>query len=94
VCCELIRAGIDPTTIAAILLNKNYKISEHVYSQSDPDRCAMKHALDAQRKVSSEDAVVNELNKSYALVPVGGKTAIMKLDGDDLQFMSYHSLQQ
>jgi Family of unknown function (DUF5906) len=68
--------------------------ADHVYSQSDPHRCAMKHALDAQRKVSSEDAVVNELNKSYAVVPVGGKTAIMKLDGDDRQFMTFHSLQQ
>jgi hypothetical protein len=69
VCCELARAGIDPTTIAAILLNRNYKISEHVYSQRNPHKCAVKHALDAQRKVSSRDPIINELNERYAVPP-------------------------
>jgi hypothetical protein len=50
-CTGLVRENVSDEDIVAILLNTNYKISEHVYDQKKPETYAWKQAARARKKV-------------------------------------------
>lgn len=76
VCCELVRAGVDDDTIAAILLDKDYGISGHILAQGRPKEYAAR-----QIKRAREEAInphLRRLNEEHAVIEdIGGKCRVI-----------------
>jgi len=73
---NLHKAGIDPEKIFAVITDPDYHISEHVNSQPNPEKYAIR-----QIERSAESAVapeLAELNESFAVIGnIGGKCRVM-----------------
>jgi RecA-family ATPase len=54
VACQLLRAAVPHDHILAILLNRAYAISQHIYDQNNPRRTAEKAIRDARGKLEQE----------------------------------------
>ncbi len=74
VCCALIRANWSDEEIAAAILDKENKLSEHVYAQSDPEKYARRQASRAREKAGGDfifndkgQPVANQYNVRLAL---------------------------
>lgn len=76
VCCSLVRAGADDDTIAAILLNRDNKISESIFANPRPERYCAKQIQSA--KEHAEDPKLHELNSKFAVIgDMGGRCKII-----------------
>lgn len=77
VVCALARANVDDATIASVLLDPDYGISEHVRSQSNPRRYAIRQIRRA--KELAIDPQLEELNRTHAVVEnIGGKCRVLE----------------
>lgn len=54
VACALVRHGWSDAQICAVLLNREYRVSEHVYDQNDPESYAAKNAAAARAAVEAD----------------------------------------
>ena len=76
VCCEMIRAGCDDDTIAAVLLDKDYGVSAHCLAQGRPVEYAAKQIQRAREQV--EEPLLRILNERHAVIAdMGGKCRII-----------------
>lgn len=78
VCCELVRAGVDDETIYAVLMNRDWRISDSVTEKGSG---AQRYAL-RQIERAKEDAIdpaLRELNDKHAVIgSQGGKCFIIE----------------
>ena len=87
VACDLVRHKIKPKVIAAILLEKSFPISAHIYDQQKPDGYVEKQINRANEKVAEErkaseverERLLKEMNENHALVNYSGKTRVLDL---------------
>jgi len=71
----LVRENVSDEDIVAILLNTNYKISEHVYDQKKPETYAWKQAARARKKVGDIRTKISDPRLEEALAaPEGHRT--------------------
>lgn len=76
VCCALARGGADDETIAAVIMNRDNKISESVLDKPRPEKYAAKQIQDAREEV--EEPTLRELNAKHAVISdIGGKCRII-----------------
>lgn len=84
VCCELVRAGVDDETIYAVLMNRDWHISDSV---TELGNGAQRYAL-RQIERAKEDAVdpaLRELNDRHAVIgSQGGKCFIIEEQFDEV----------
>jgi hypothetical protein len=75
-------AGADCTDeqFTSVFLNRQNAISEHVFEQGNPEAYVLKHIVKARLAVIDTD--VAAVNQTYALVLVGGTSAVMKSKPD------------
>lgn len=82
VCCELVRAGVDDETIYAVLMNRDWRISDSVLEKG---RGAERYAL-RQIERAKEDAIdpaLREMNDRHAVIgSQGGKCFIIEEQDD------------
>ena len=80
VVCEMTRNGVDDDTMAAVLLDKDLAISEHVYAQGNAamvDRYVRRQIQRAKERAINP--MLEEMNRQYAVVEsVGGKFRIAR----------------
>ena len=76
VACQLVRCGWSDEEIAVALLDPGHRISAHVRDQSRPEEYARKQATNARKTIA--EPAIEELNRSYALILVGDKAAVLK----------------
>ena len=78
--CEMVRAGVDDDTMAAVLLDKDLAVSEHVYAQGNAaavDRYVRRQIQRARE--NAIDPMLERMNGSYAVIEsVGGKLRIAR----------------
>jgi len=96
VACSCARAGWGEEEIAALLIDKANRISEHVYDQrSDPREYARKQAKNAREEVAGEAKEVTDsvarLNAEYAVLN-SGKVTILREYDDGTDGLSAFSL--
>jgi hypothetical protein len=76
VACQLVRAGCDDNTIAAILLDKDYPVSAHVFRQKRPVEYVGRQIQRARE--FAEDPWLKELNEKHAVIlDMGGKCRVI-----------------
>jgi hypothetical protein len=77
VVCQLVRAGCTDDEIAAVLLDRNYRISEHILAQGNPRRYAARQIMRARAAPvdfirTAEDTIIcNYANARIALIMLG-----------------------
>ncbi len=74
------RAGVNDEQIEQIFLDPTYPISAHILEQPKPQEYLARQIVKAREAATDPD--VARLNKTYALVIVGDKTAILKEQED------------
>lgn len=82
VCCELVRAGVDDETIYAVLMNRDWRISESVLEKG---RGAERYALRQIERAKEEaiDPALREMNDRHAVIgSQGGKCFIIEEQDD------------
>jgi len=81
--------------IAAALMC-DLECNQHVTKHSDEDKRlrAVERLLARSHEPKWVDANIAELNETYALVIVGGKTAILKTEGNDISFLTIGAFDQ
>ena len=83
VCCELVRAKVEDDTIAAVLLDKAYKISAHIFDQKNPKnyvaRQIEKAGADVKPDKPSRDDIFKFIHESDAKRPKYGSACIARL---------------
>lgn len=74
--CAMVRAGIPDDIILSALLDRDFRISDHVYDQKIG---AEKYAIRQIRraKEAAIDPQLEELNRVFAVVLKGGKTVVL-----------------
>jgi hypothetical protein len=76
VCCELVRAGCDDDTIAAVLLDPDFGISGHTLAQKRSVEYAARQIERAREEV--EEPMLRKLNERHAVISdIGGKCRII-----------------
>lgn len=78
VTCELVRAGVDEETIYAVLMNRDWKISESVLEKG---RGAERYALRQIERAKEEaiDPMLREMNDRHAVIEnFGGKCVVVE----------------
>jgi hypothetical protein len=76
VCCELVRAGCDDDTIAAVLLDPDFGISAHTLAQKRSLDYAARQILRAREEV--EEPMLRKLNELHAVISdIGGKCRVV-----------------
>ncbi|MGZ8364782.1 MAG: DUF5906 domain-containing protein [Nitrospira sp.] len=74
--CAMVRRGIPDQMILATLLDKDFRISDHIYDQKiGAEKYAVRQIKRA--KLNSIDPTLVELNDKYALVLIGSKARIL-----------------
>jgi len=77
VCCGMVRAGYSAEEIAAVLLDRSYKISESILDKKRPEDYAERQiARSRDHAIAPELA---ELNARHTVVRVGGKVVILTI---------------
>lgn len=81
--------------IAAALMC-DLECNQHVTKHSDENKRlrAVERLLVRSHEPKSVDSNIAELNETYALVIVGGKTAILKTEGNDISFLTIGAFDQ
>jgi len=83
VCCALVRGGVDDETIFSIITDPDFNISASVLEMG---RNAESYAI-RQIERAREDAVdplLREMNETYAVVRIGGKTRVVFEEWDEV----------
>lgn len=81
--CQMVRRGIPDQVILAVLLDRDYRISDHVYDQKiGAEKYAIRQIKRA--KEASIDPTLEELNRQYAVTVVGGKARVLWEDMQEL----------
>jgi hypothetical protein len=76
VCCELVRAGCDDDTIAAVLLDPDFGISAHTLAQKRSTAYAARQIQRAREEVS--EPMLRKLNERHAVISdIGGKCRVV-----------------
>jgi hypothetical protein len=76
VTCELVRAGLDDDTIAAILLDRDFGISGHILDQRRSAEYAARQIQRAREEV--EEPWLRRLNEDHAVIEdIGGKCRVI-----------------
>lgn len=76
VCCELVRAGCDDDTIAAVLLDPDFGISAHTMAQKRSTAYAARQIQRAREEV--EEPMLRKLNERHAVISdIGGKCRVV-----------------
>ncbi|MBH0111432.1 hypothetical protein I5E68_00520 [Novosphingobium sp. YJ-S2-02] len=76
VCCELVRAGCDDDTIAAVLLDPDFGISAHTLNQKRSTAYAARQIQRAREEVS--EPMLRKLNERHAVISdIGGKCRVV-----------------
>lgn len=76
VCCELVRAGCDDDTIAAVITDPDLGISAHTLAQKRPLEYAARQIERAREEV--EEPMLRKLNELHAVISdIGGKCRII-----------------
>jgi hypothetical protein len=76
VCCELVRANVADDIIAAILLDPDYAVSEHVTKQRRPVEYAARQIQRAKEEV--EEPLLRKMNEAHAVIAdIGGKCRVI-----------------
>jgi hypothetical protein len=76
VCCELIRAGCDDDTIAAVLLDPDFGISGHTLAQKRSTEYAARQIQRAREEVV--EPMLRKLNQRHAVISdIGGKCRVI-----------------
>jgi hypothetical protein len=78
--------------IAAVLMDNGYPISAHVLEQSDPQQYLERQIARARKATIDPD--VARVNETYALVIVGDKTAVLKIVGNEISFLTVSAFDQ
>lgn len=81
VVCHMIKQGCDDRTIASVLLDKSYRISDHIYANRNPQAYARRQIIQAKNKVQVNPEL-SEMNERFAVVQEGGKTMVMSYEWD------------
>jgi Family of unknown function (DUF5906) len=78
VCCELVRAGVDDETIYAVLMNRDWKISDSILEKGGgAERYALRQIERA--KEDAVDPMLRELNDRHAVIgSVNGKCRVIE----------------
>lgn len=84
VVCDMVRANADDDTIAAIILDRGFKISAHVLDQRNPEAYAARQIAEAREEVI--DPALRELNSRHAVIENdrGGRCVVAEEDWDDV----------
>ena len=76
VCCELVRAGCDDDTIAAVLLDPDFGISAHTLAQKRSTEYAARQIERAREEVC--EPMLRKLNERHAVIAdIGGKCRVI-----------------
>ena len=92
--CEMVRGEIDDDTIYAVLTDKDWGISAHVFDQGNPEEYAIRQIGRAHQFAVDPDLMA--LNDEYAKVRVGGKTRVLReylQHGDTYTTVEYSTIQ-
>ncbi len=83
VLCDMARAGADDETIAAVILDPDFKISASVLDKSNPEQYAALQISKARDEVI--DPALTELNARHAIIEMdrGGRCVVMEEDWDE-----------
>lgn len=73
-------------------MDNSYPISAHVLEQSDPQQYLERQIANARKATIDPD--VTRVNETYALVIVGDKTAVLKLVGNEISFLTASAFDQ
>ena len=76
VVCEMVRAGIDDDTIYAVITDKEWGISEHIWDQGRPEEYAIRQIERAHEYAIAPE--LTELNEHYAMALSGGKFRVLR----------------
>jgi len=92
VCCMLIRAGVDDDTIASIILDPDFGISEHTRKQKRSRNYAARQIQRAKEEV--EEPWLRLLNEKFAVISdIGGKCRVISEVYDEVLERSRISMQ-
>ena len=76
VCCELVRAGCDDDTIAAVITDPDFGIAAHTLDQKRPMAYAARQIQRAREEV--EEPMLRKLNERHAVISdIGGKCRVV-----------------
>lgn len=82
VLCQLVRAGVDDDTMLSILMDRDFKISDHIFDQGDPAKAAWKNIRSAREHAISPH--LQELNERYFVVKnFGGRCLVLNEEFDE-----------
>lgn len=77
VCCDLVRAGCSDDTIAGVILNPSFRISESVLESRRPEKYAARQIQQAKEYV--ENPMLRRLNAKHAVIRNwGGKCRVVE----------------
>lgn len=83
VVCELVRAGCDDKTIAAVILDRDLGISAHTYAQQRPLSYAARQIARARAEV--EEPMLARLNADHAVIEMyGGKVRVVSWEPSEI----------
>lgn len=82
VACALVRAGIPDEVIYSVLTDRDFRISDHIYDQKDPDKYAIRQIRKA--KEASIDPWLAKMNDRYAVATFAGKTVVIELEEETI----------
>ncbi len=85
-------AECSDEVIAAIMFDERLPIGEHIREKSEPQKYLDRQITQARKMAT--DADVAELNKTYALVLVGDKPAVMKETPEGPRFLTIAAFNQ
>lgn len=88
VACECARKGTDPNVLASILMDPQFRISDHVLAQSNPKRTVEKTLVKAytaaSQTIEAEGDLLSRLNDEWAFVEDWGGKVMMLQERVDL----------
>ncbi len=82
-CCAMVRRGIPTEIMMAVLLDKDFRISDHIYDQKQGAEKYAKRQIERALEFAIDPAL-EELNRQYAVTIIGGKTRVLWEDFEEL----------
>lgn len=76
VACEMVRTNHDNESIAAVLLCRHFKISEHIYAQKNPETYAKRQIQRARDNAIAPELA--KLNEEHFVACEGGKVRVFR----------------
>jgi len=84
VCCDMVRAGADDETIAAVIMDPDFRISSSVIDKARPELYAAEQIAAAREE--AVNPALRELNARHAVIESdpGGRCVVAEEDWDDI----------